>query len=74
MFMNWEQCKAIERDSSKVSGVWVFRGTCVPVQSLFDNIDSGATVEEFLEWFQGVSREQVDEVLMFTSESLATAS
>jgi uncharacterized protein (DUF433 family) len=57
----------------KVSGAWVFRGTCIPVQALFENLDSGATINEFIEWFSGVSHEQIDEVLMFTSKSLAIA-
>ena len=71
--MEWENCRAIERNPEKVSGVWVFCGTRVPVSALFDNLDSGATVDEFLEWFPGVSKEQVDEVLSFASKSLATA-
>ena len=71
--MDWTQCKAIEHDPSKVSGTWVFRGTRVPVQALFENLDSGATIDEFLEWFPGVSREQIDEVPMFTSKSLGIA-
>jgi uncharacterized protein (DUF433 family) len=71
--MNWEHCSAIERNPDKVSGAWVFRGTRVPVSALFDNLDSGATVDEFLQWFPGVSRGQVDEVLSFASQSLATA-
>jgi uncharacterized protein (DUF433 family) len=71
--MDWSQCQAIEQDNSKLSGAWVFRGTRVPVQALFENIDDGATVDDFLAWFPGVSREQVDEVLMFASTSLATA-
>ena len=71
--MDWTQCSVIEHDPSKFSGAWVFRGTRIPVQALFDNLDSGATVDEFLEWFPGVSREQIDEVLTFTSQSLATA-
>jgi len=71
--MNWRDCSAIERDPGRVSGAWVFRGTRVPVAALFDNLDAGATVDEFLEWFPGVTREQVDEVLSFASQSLATA-
>lgn len=51
--MKWSECKAIERDSRKVSGTWVFKNTRVPVSALFDNIDSVATVDEFLEWFPG---------------------
>lgn len=71
--MDWEQCSAIERNPDKVSGAWVFLGTRVPVSALFDNLDSGATVDEFLEWFPGVSKDQVDEVLSFASKSLASA-
>lgn len=69
--MEWSNCKAIERDPAKVSGAWVFRGTRVPVQALFENLDAGATVDDFIEWFPGISREQIDEVLMFASNSLA---
>lgn len=68
--MDWSECKVIERDADKVGGVWVFRGTRVPVSALFDNLDAGATVDEFLDWFPGVTRDQVDAVLSFASKSL----
>ena len=42
-----------------MSGAWVFRGTRVPVAALFENLQGGATIDEFLEWFPGVGREQV---------------
>jgi uncharacterized protein (DUF433 family) len=71
--VQWSDCSAIEQNPEKVSGAWVFRGTRVPVSALFDNLDAGATVDEFLEWFPGVAKEQVDEVLTFASQSLATA-
>ena len=59
----WEDLAAIERDPNKVSGVWVFRGTRVPVAALFENLRDGASVDEFLEWFPGVSCAQVEMVL-----------
>ena len=59
----WETLEAIERDPNKVSGAWVFRGTRVPVTALFENLRDGATVDEFLEWFPGVERAQVEAVL-----------
>jgi uncharacterized protein (DUF433 family) len=68
--MKWENCSAVERHEKIVSGAWVFTGTRVPVAALFDNLEDGATVDEFLEWFPGVSRTQVDQVLSFTSASL----
>jgi len=60
---NWEDCIGVERDSEKLSGTWVFKGTRVPVAALFENLKDGATIEEFLECFPGVQRSQVEEVL-----------
>ena len=61
----WEGCDAVERDSEKVSGSWVFRGTRVPVAALFANLRDGASIDEFLDWFPGVQRSQVEAVLDF---------
>ncbi len=71
--LDWSQCSAVERSPGRVSGAWVFRGTRVPVAALFENLESGARVEEFLEWFPGVSREQADTVLEHTVRSLLVA-
>jgi len=71
--IDWTQCSAVERLPGKVSGAWLFKGTRVPVRALFENIEGGATVEQFLEWFPGVTREQVLAVLKFTESSLAEA-
>lgn len=73
MKKQWETLDAVERDPDKVSGVWVFRGTRVPVAALFENLRDGATVEEFLEWFPGVKREQVEALLDHELETLAVA-
>jgi len=70
---DWSLCTAVERSSDKVSGAWVFRGTRVPVKALFENLEDGATVDQFLEWFPGVTREQALAVLEFAEASLATA-
>ena len=67
---NWSSCAAVERDPEKVSGAWVFRGTRVPVVALFENIESGASLDEFLEWFPGVVREQAQAVLAYAIQSL----
>ena len=56
-----------------MSGTWLFKGTRVPVATLFENLRSGATVEQFLEWFEGVERTQVEAVLDFAEASLAAA-
>ena len=61
----------VERVPGKVSGAWLFKGTRVPVKALFENLEHGARVEDFLEWFPGVSREQVEAVLRHAEDSLA---
>lgn len=66
----WSECLELERAPEKVSGAWLFRGTRVPVKALFENLEDGATVDEFLEWFPGVTRRQVESVLNFTATSL----
>jgi uncharacterized protein (DUF433 family) len=71
--LDWTQCSAVERVPGKVSGAWVFQGTRVPVQALFENLEGGATVDQFLEWFPGVTRGQVLSVLKFAESSLAVA-
>jgi uncharacterized protein (DUF433 family) len=54
-----------------LSGAWTFKGTRAPVKALFENFEDGSTVEQFLDWFPGVTREQVDAVLEHTARSLA---
>ena len=68
--IDWSQCSAVERQPGKVSGAWVFKGTRVPVRALFENLQGGARVEDFLEWFPGVTREQVKAVLQLAEASL----
>jgi uncharacterized protein (DUF433 family) len=71
--LDWNECGAVERVPGKVGGAWLFKGTRVPVKALFENIESGARVDEFLEWFPGVTREQVEAVLEHAERSLAVA-
>lgn len=71
--LDWSTCQAVERNTGVVSGAWVFRGTRVPVRALFDNLEDGATVAQFLEWFPGVTPEQVEAVLEHAARSLQLA-
>lgn len=70
--LDWSSCPAVERVPEKVSGAWVFRGTRVPVKALFANLEDGACIEDFLHWFPGVTRQQVEAVLAHTQQSLQT--
>jgi uncharacterized protein (DUF433 family) len=69
--LDWSDCQDVERSEDKVSGAWVFRGTRVPVRALFENLETGASIDQFLEWFPGVTPEQVVGVLEHAEQSLA---
>ena len=71
--IDWSSCEAVERIAGKVSGAWLFKGTRVPVTALFENLKTGATIEQFLEWFEGVDRQQVEAVLNHAEASLEAA-
>ena len=71
--LDWASCEAVERDPERLGGAWVFKDSRVPVRALFENIEAGATVDEFVEWFEGISRDQVIAVLEHAEKSLVTA-
>jgi len=71
---DWNSCQEVERQPGKVSGAWVFKGTRVPVHALFDNLEDGASIDDFLEWFPGVTRRQVETVLEHAASDLLVES
>ena len=68
--LDWSKCAAVERIAGKVSGAWLFKDTRVPVTALFENLEDGATVADFLDWFPGVTSGQVEAVLEHAERSL----
>lgn len=69
MALDWSQCPAVESVPGKVSGAWVFRGTRLPVATVFENLEDGMTVEELTEQFD-ITPEQIKAVLEFAARSL----
>ena len=70
--LDWSQCSAVESVPGKVSGAWVFRGTRMPVSAVFENLEDGVTIDELVELYDGLTREQVQAVLDFAARSLET--
>jgi uncharacterized protein (DUF433 family) len=68
--LDWSQCPAVESVPGKVSGAWVFRGTRMPVAAVFENLEDGMSIDELVELYDGLTREQVQAVLEFTARSL----
>jgi uncharacterized protein (DUF433 family) len=65
--LDWSQCPAVESVPGKRSGAWVFRGTRMPVSTVFENLQD-MSVNELVEEF-GVTREQVEAVLQFAAHT-----
>jgi uncharacterized protein (DUF433 family) len=63
----------VESVPGKVSGAWVLRGTRMPVSAIFENIEAGASINDLMELFAGLDREQVKAVLEFAARSLDRA-
>jgi len=70
--IDWSSCAVVERDPELVSGAWVFRGSRVPVAALFENLEDGVPVGEFVELFPGVTLEQARAVLEHAARSALT--
>ena len=61
----------VESNPGILGGTPVFSGTRLPVQTLFDYLADGLTLDYFLETFEGVTREQAKAVLQYGRERIA---
>lgn len=68
--LDWSQCAVVERVPGKVSGAWVLRGTRMPVATIFENLEAGANLDDILEWYDGLDRDEVKAVIDFAVRSL----
>jgi uncharacterized protein (DUF433 family) len=65
--------RVINVDPDILGGTPVFSGTRVPIRNLFDYLETGDTIEIFLEDFEGVSREQVVRVLEISQKLIESS-
>ena len=66
--LDWSQCPLVESIPGKLSGAWVLKGTRMPVSAIFENLAAGANVDDIMQWFDGLEREQVKAVITFAGE------
>ena len=71
MSIIWTHCEVVESRPNVLSGVPVIRGTRIPVSTIFENMESGATIDELVEWFPGLTDGDVRNLLKFAAESSA---
>ncbi len=67
---DWSMCPAVESVPGKVSGNWVFTDTRLPLYTLFENLAEGATIYDFIDWFEGVDESEVKAVLEHVAQDL----
>ena len=68
--LDWAQCPAVESVPGKLSGAWVLKGTRMPVSAIFENLEAGANIDDIMEWYDGLDREQIKTVIEFAARSL----
>ena len=61
--LSWEDCPAVARNPRRVGGAWTFGNSRLPLYIVFQNLASGATIEEVTQWFEGITGPQIKEVL-----------
>jgi uncharacterized protein (DUF433 family) len=71
--LDWSKCSAVESVPGKVSGAWVLKGTRMPVSAIFENLEAGANLDDIMQWYDGLDREQVKAVIEFAARSLDNA-
>lgn len=72
MKIDWSSCPGVERIPGKVSGAWLFKGTRLPVSVLFGNLAAGATLDEIVEWYGGVTKGELEAVLEYVADTFAS--
>ena len=70
--LDLSQCTAVASIPGKLSGVWVLKGTRMPVQTIFENLEAGLSVREITEVFD-VTEQEIKAVLHFATQSLERA-
>jgi len=71
--IDWSSCPSLELNPDLLSGAWVFRGTRVPVVALFENLENGVSINEFIELFPGVDLAHARSVLKHIAKSTIAA-
>lgn len=67
--LDWSQCPAVESVPGRRSGAWVFKDSRMPVSTVFENLEVGASIDEIIAQYD-VTREQIQTVLEFAARSL----
>ena len=68
----WRTCPLVERNPGILGGVWIFKHSRFPLYTVHENLASGATLDEFAEWYE-IEKAKVVAVLQYQAEALREA-
>ena len=68
----WKACPLVEQNPGILGGVWIFKRSRFPLYTVYDNLASGATLDEFDEWYD-IERDKVVAVLQYQFKTLRKA-
>ena len=68
--VDWSHCPVVESDPQRVHGAWVLRNTRLPISIVFECLAKGASIEDIVEWYGGITRYQIEQVINFVAQSL----
>jgi uncharacterized protein (DUF433 family) len=60
----------VESVPGKLSGARALKGTRMPVSAIFENLEAGANIDDIMQWYDGLNREQLKAVIEFAVCSL----
>ena len=66
----WQTCPDVEQDAGRLGGAWVFKNSRLTLYTLHGNLAAGATVADFVEWYDGVDKRKAITVLMYEAKTL----
>ena len=68
--MTWADCPGVQRDPGRLAGAWTIEDTRMPIHIIFGNLATGASIKEITEWYEGITEDQVKNLLAHVARML----
>ena len=70
---HWDGCDEVERNTEQMSAARVFKGTRLPLSTLYQHLAGGVSIRDVVHWFPGVAEAQLKAVLEHDAETVKAA-
>lgn len=68
--LTWADCPGVQRDPGRLAGAWTIEDTRMPIHIIFGNLATGATIKEVTEWYEGITEDQIKDILAHAARML----